>query len=85
MQYAVPALAADLSGVAPAHVTVAEHDVLRDEALHYARRLEECGVSVDLDLVPGTVHGFDGLLPDSAVSRAAISRQFDAIVAAVSR
>lgn len=85
MQYAVPALAADLSGVAPAHITVAEHDVLRDEALHYARRLEAGGVSVDLDLVPGTVHGFDGLLPESAISRAAISRQVDAIVAAVNR
>jgi acetyl esterase/lipase len=85
VQYAVPALASDLSGVAPAHITVAEHDVLRDEALDYGRRLGAAGVQTDLDLVPGTVHGFDGLLPDSTVSSAAISRQVAAIVAAVTR
>jgi acetyl esterase/lipase len=85
VQYAVPALASDLSGVAPAYITVAEHDVLRDEALDYGRRLGAAGVQTDLDLVPGTVHGFDGLLPDSTVSSAAISRQVAAIVAAVTR
>ncbi len=83
LQYAVPALAPDLGGVAPAHLTVAEHDVLRDEALDYARRLADAGVSVGLDLVPGSVHGFDGLLPESRIARTAIDRQISALAAAL--
>ena len=83
LRYAVPALADDLHAVAPAHLTLAEHDVLRDEGLDYARRLAEAGVSVDVDLVPGTVHGFDGLLPDSRVARTAIERQVTALAAAL--
>lgn len=83
LRYAVPALADDLRGVAPAHITVAEFDVLRDEAVEYAGRLAAAGVGASVDLVPGTVHGFDGLLPDSAVARAAIQRQVGALAAAL--
>lgn len=83
LRYAVPALADDLSGVAPAHLTVAEHDVLRDEALDYARRLEDAGVPTEVDLVAGSVHGFDGLLPDSRIARAALARQVSAIASAL--
>lgn len=83
LRYAVPALASDLRGVAPAHITIAEYDVLRDEALDYARRLTQGGVLVEVDLVPGTVHGFDGLLPDSEVARASIDRQVRALAAAL--
>ncbi len=83
LRYVVPALAGDLRDVAPAHLTLAEHDVLRDEGLGYARRLAEAGVAVEVDLVPGTVHGFDGLLPDSRVARAAIERQVSALALAL--
>lgn len=77
--YVVPARIAYLSAMPPAHITVAEYDVLRDEALAYAERLVQADVAVDLDLVPGSVHGFDGLLPDSAIARAAIERQVRAL------
>ena len=83
LEYVVPALASDLRGVAPAHITVAEHDVLRDEAREYADRLASAGVDVEVDLVPGTVHGFDGLLLDSRVARAALSRQVTALASAL--
>ena len=83
LRYVVPALAGDLRDVAPAHLTLAEHDVLRDEGLDYARRLAEASVAVEVDLVPGTVHGFDGLLPDSRVARAAIERQVSALALAL--
>ena len=79
----VPALARDLSGVAPAHITVAEYDVLRDEAVAYAQRLAAAGVSVDVDLVSGAVHGFDGLLPDSRIAGDAIARQAKALATAL--
>lgn len=83
LEHVVPALASDLHGVAPAHLTVAEYDVLRDEALDYAQRLEDAGVEVSVDLVAGTVHGFDGLLPDSQVARASIDRQVRALAFAL--
>jgi acetyl esterase len=83
MSYVVPALATDVSGVAPAHITVAECDVLRDEGLDYARRLRLAGVPVDVDVARGAVHGFDGLLPDSALAHASLTKQVDAIVSAL--
>lgn len=50
--------AEDLQGLPPAHITVASNDPLRDEALHFAEWLLVSGVSVELHLWPGTVHGF---------------------------
>jgi acetyl esterase len=61
---AVPARAVDLTGVAPALITCSELDPLRDEAIDYARRLLLAGVATELHVFPGTVHGFDSLLPE---------------------
>ncbi|OMC03506.1 alpha/beta hydrolase [Mycolicibacterium fortuitum] len=66
---AVPARAAELTGVAPALITCAELDPLRDEALDYARRLLAEGVATELHLFPGTCHGFDSLVPEWEVSQ----------------
>ena len=55
---ASPLQAASLAGVAPATVVVCELDVLRDEGVAYARRLEAEGVGVRLSTYPGMIHGF---------------------------
>ena len=81
LRYVVPSLITDLTGLPPAHLMIADLDVVRDEALDFAGQLEAAGIDVEVDLVPGAVHGFDGLLPDSRIARASISRQVVAIAA----
>ncbi|MGN6475427.1 MAG: alpha/beta hydrolase [Mycobacteriales bacterium] len=62
--YAAPAraiaTARGLAGLPPAYILACEHDPLRDEELRYAAELALAGVPVELHLVPGTFHGFDG-------------------------
>ena len=47
-----PLFAADLSGLAPALVSVAMADPLRDEGIAYGQRLAEAGVKVTIDEMP---------------------------------
>ncbi len=51
-------LEADVDGVAPACVVLAECDPLVDEGLAYADRLRAAGVPVTLELVRGVTHDF---------------------------
>ena len=48
----------DLSGLPPAYILLAEYDVLLDEGLAYAERLELAGVKTVVEISPGTIHGF---------------------------
>ena len=53
-----PLRAADLSGLPPALVLLAEFDVLADQGRSFARRLRDSGVSVTESLYPGMLHDF---------------------------
>ena len=59
---ASPLRSEDLSGLPPAVILTAEHDVLRDEGESYSSRLREAYVSADLQRYTGQMHGFFTLL-----------------------
>ncbi len=50
-------------------IATAELDLLVDENIDYAVRLMQAGVSTELVVYRGAVHGFDLFAPDAAVSR----------------
>ena len=66
---AAPARLADFSRLAPAFIDVGELDIFRDEGLRYALELTRAGVSCELHMRPGCVHGFDRAAPNALVSR----------------
>ncbi|SEU25297.1 acetyl esterase [Nonomuraea wenchangensis] len=73
---ASPLRAADLSGLPPAVILTAEHDVLRDEGEAYAERLRAAGVPVESRRFEGQMHAFFTLvnvLPGSAAAVAMVS------------
>ncbi|EXF96062.1 esterase [Pseudomonas fluorescens HK44] len=69
---ASPLLAADLSGLPPTLLITAEHDVLCDEGLAYALKLQAAGIEVQWRQFTGQMHGFFTLLnvlPESVGAR----------------
>ena len=68
---------ADLEGVAPAWVGLAECDPLVDEGVAYADRLRMAGVPVDLEIYQGVVHEFikmGRVLPQAAQAHSDAAR-----------
>jgi acetyl esterase len=50
--YAVPGASLRLAELAPTLVLVGEDDAMRDEALHFAQRLQDAGISVTRGVLP---------------------------------
>lgn len=69
-----PLRATSLTGVAPAVVTTAWFDPLRDEGAAYARALEAAGVRVKHHEGPSLIHGYFGMGDASDVARAEAQR-----------
>ena len=72
---------ADLSGVAPAWVGLAECDPLVDEGVEYADALRMAGVAVDLEIYRGVVHEFIKMgraLPEAVTAVADAARALKA-------
>jgi acetyl esterase/lipase len=75
--YAAPARATDLSGLPPAFIDVGSAETFRDEDVAYATRIWQAGGSAELHVWPGAFHGFAGMVPQAALSRAAVAAQRD--------
>lgn len=65
----VPARVADLAGLPPAFIAVGGLDLFAAEDMAFAARLNAAGVPVEMLVVPGAFHAFDGLVPNARVSR----------------
>ena len=70
-EYAAPARAEDLSGLPPAFIDVGSAETFRDEVVAYAARIWQAGGVAELHVWPGGFHGFEGMAPQAALSRAA--------------
>jgi acetyl esterase/lipase len=76
---AAPARLSDFAGLAPAFIDVGELDIFRDENIRYALNLFRAGVSCELYVRPGSMHGFDRLAPTSRVASASWDDRYHAI------
>lgn len=77
-----PRDAASLTGIAPALVITAEHDILRDEGRRYTERLRAAGALRGYHDVPQADHGYDQQQLDKArVSYELIARQIKNAIA----
>jgi acetyl esterase/lipase len=75
--YAAPARATDLSGLPPTFIDVGTADLFLDEDVAFAQRIWAAGGRADLHVWAGGYHGFEGLVPDAALSRAARAARID--------
>ena len=76
--FASPAAAKRLEGLPPTYLCIGDQDLFYEEDVHYARRLGESGVAVELEVVPGAPHGFDKL--PAPISEQSLQRRFEALV-----
>jgi len=76
---AVPNLAADVSGLPPAFITVAAHDPLYDDGINFHDKLRAAGIATALRREPALAHSY---MRARHVSKPAMAG-FDAIVEAI--
>jgi acetyl esterase/lipase len=67
--YAAPARATDLIDLPPLYMEIVELDILRNEAIDYARRCLAAGVPTELHVHSGIPHSFETVAFESAVAQ----------------
>ncbi|HPU13223.1 MAG TPA: alpha/beta hydrolase [Aeromicrobium sp.] len=76
-------LLGDVASHPPAHVAVAGFDVLRDEGLAYAKKLEDAGVAVTTQLITGHIHAFTNATAVGHTSGQALAESVAAFTAGI--
>lgn len=81
-KYASPLQASleELQGLPPALVQVAENDILYDEGLAYARKLDQAGVPTTITEYKGFIHDYGLLNPIAHIPAIQVSLQQAAVV-----
>lgn len=79
--HAAPARTEDLSGLPPAWIGVGDLDLFLEEDLDYARRLEDSGVAVEVEVVPGMYHAAERLVPRAPTAKAFVESMTAALAA----
>jgi acetyl esterase len=82
---AAPAREENLSGLAPAFVSVGDVDAFVDEDVDYAMRLSRAGVPTELHVYPGVIHGGFGAEPRTPMTRRMLDDIYRAIRGAGAR
>lgn len=77
LPYVSPLRAGSLAGLPRTLLIAAEIDPLLDDSIEYARRLEQAGVPVELQIYPGMFHGFWRMAGVLAEARQAINQAGD--------
>ena len=67
--YLVPMRMENLCDLPDTYIEPQQIDVLCDEAIAYGKRMTDAGTKVELNLIPGSYHGFDSDLSSSLVQR----------------
>ena len=72
----VSPLFGDFAGFPPLFLQAGSSEMLRDEAVRTAHKARAAGVDVEIELWPGTVHGFQiaSFLPESELALDQIAR-----------
>lgn len=65
----VPARVSDLSGLPPAFIGVGSIDLFAPEDIEYGKRMALSGVPVQMNVVPGGFHAFDGIAAGTGLVR----------------
>ena len=73
-EYASP-MHGNKTGLPPAYLETEQYDPWRDEGAEYAKAMEKAGVTVELNQIEGTVHGFDAFVPNSQIVLRAMERR----------
>lgn len=80
--YAVP-LEAELAGLPPVFLNHAELDILRDDTVQLAKKLQASGIAVEHRGYAGAIHGFTQYAKASALACQALDDAADALAAAL--
>ncbi|KAH7407182.1 arylesterase/monooxygenase [Cadophora sp. MPI-SDFR-AT-0126] len=77
--YAAPARAESVKGLPPTYVDVGQLDLFLLENMEFISRLVAENIVTEFHLYPGVPHGFEGLSPESSVSKRAMEHRLKAM------
>ena len=82
-QYAAASRAKNLSGLPSTYIAVGSVDAFVDEDCEYARRLQDSGVKVQLEIFDGGFHGFEYLGRKTKIAKIARDTHYKALTEAL--